>query len=105
MSIQFNPFENQWELFDESTTEDRHQLVKDLIEQGCVSKFEELSLILERSPSSSERYLKQAIESEVFSDKDWKKWKIEANYGGESRDERIQRGKENLEENYRVFSE
>ena len=103
MSIQFNPFENQWELFDESTTEDRHQLVKDLIESGCVSKFEELSLILERSPSSSERYLKQAIESEVFSDKDWKKCKGEAKYGGETKDERIQRGKEYLEENYRVL--
>ena len=54
--------------------------------------------------NSAERYLKQAIESEVFSDKDWKKWKSEAKYGGESEDERIQRGKEYLEENFRVLA-
>ena len=103
MSVQFNPFEKQWELFDESSTEDRHQLVKELIERGCVAMFEELSIILDRSPSSSERYLKQAIESEVFSDKDWKRYKSEAKYGCESREERIQRGKDYLEEKYRVL--
>ena len=80
-----------------TNTEDRHQLVKDLIERGCVTKFMELSMILERSPSSSDRYLKQAIESEIFSDKDWKRYKSEAKYGGKSREERIQRGKEYLE--------
>ena len=103
LSIQFNPFEKKWELFDESSTEDRHQLIKDIIERGCVAKFEELSMILDRSPSSSERYLKQAIESEVFSDKDWKNWKSEAKYNGGTKDERIQRGKKYLEENYRVL--
>ena len=103
MSIQFNPFERRWELFDESSTEDRHQLIKDIIERGCVAKFEELSMILDRSPSSSERYLKQAIESEVFSDKDWKNWKSEAKYNGGTKDERIQRGKKYLEENFRVL--
>ena len=103
MSIQFNPFERRWELFDESSTEDRHQLIKDIIERGCVAKFEELSIILDRSPSSSERYLKQAIESEVFSDKDWKNWKSEAKYNGGTKDERIQRGKKYLEENFRVL--
>ena len=103
MSIQFNPFERRWELFDESSTEDRYQLIKDIIERGCVAKFEELSMILDRSPSSSERYLKQAIESEVFSDKDWKNWKSEAKYNGGTKDERIQRGKKYLEENFRVL--
>ena len=46
-----------------------------LLEETCVSKIEDLSVILERSPSSAERYLKQAIESEVFSDRDWKNLK------------------------------
>ena len=103
MSIQFNPFERRWELFDESSTEDRHQLIKGLLEETCVSKIEDLSVILERSPSSAERYLKQAIESEVFSDKDWKNWKSEAKYNGADKDERIQRGKKYLEENFRVL--
>ena len=57
MSIQFNPFERRWELFDESSTEDRHQLIKGLLEESCVAKIEDLSVILERSPSSAERYL------------------------------------------------
>ena len=78
-------------------------MIKDIIERGCVAKFEELSMILDRSPSSSERYLKQAIESEVFSDKDWKNWKSEAKYNGGTKDERIQRGKKYLEENFRVL--
>ena len=103
MSIQFNPFERRWELFDESSTEDRHQLIKGLLEETCVSKIEDLSVILERSPSSAERYLKQAIESEVFSDRDWKNWKSEAKYNGGTKDERIQRGKKYLEENFRVL--
>lgn len=103
MSIQFNPFERRWELFDESSTEDRHQLIKGLLENSCVSKIEDLSVILERSPSSAERYLKQAIESEVFSDRDWKNWKSEAKYNGGTKDERIQRGKAYLGENYRVL--
>ena len=103
MSIQFNPFERRWELFDESSTEDRHQLIKGLLEESCVSKIEDLSVILERSPSSAERYLKQAIESEVFSDRDWKNWKSEAKYNGGTKDERIQRGKKYLEENFRVL--
>ena len=103
MSIQFNPFERRWELFDESSTEDRHQLIKGLLEESCVAKIEDLSVILERSPSSAERYLKQAIESEVFSDKDWKNWKSEAKYNGGTKDERIQRGKKYLEENFRVL--
>ena len=103
MSIQFNPFEKRWEIFDESSTEDRHQLIKGLLEETCVSKIEDLSVILERSPSSAERYLKQAIESEVFSDRDWKNWKNEAKHNGGTKDERIQRGKKYLEENFRVL--
>ena len=54
--------------------------------------------------NSVERYLKQAIESEIFTDKDWMNWKSGAKYGGESKDERIQRGKDYLEENFRVLA-
>jgi len=103
MFIQFNPFERRWELFDESSTEDRHQLIKGLLENACLSKIEDLSVILDRSLSSTERYLKQAIESEVFSNKDCKNWKSEDKYNCGSKDERIQRGKEYLEENFRVL--
>ena len=41
LSIQFNPIEQQWELFDESITEDRHELVKKLLEKGIVAKNED----------------------------------------------------------------
>ena len=53
--------------------------------------------------NSVERYLKHAIESEFFTDKDWKNWKSEAKYNGGAKDERIQRGKVYLGENYRVL--
>ena len=53
--------------------------------------------------NSVERYLKHAIESEIFTDKDRKNWNSWAKYGGESNDERIQRGKDYLEENFKVL--
>ena len=72
MSIQFNPFEKRWEIFDESSTEDRHQMIKELLEHGYVAKYEDLKDILDRSTSSAERYIKQAIETGCFTEKDWK---------------------------------
>ena len=71
LSIQFNPIEQQWELFDESITEDRHELVKDLLEKGFVVKYEDLKDILDRSASSAVKYIKQAIESGFFKETDW----------------------------------
>ena len=61
-TIQFNPL-RKMEIYDETVTEDRHQLVKELLKMGCVTKYEDLKEILNRSISSSERYLKQAIDS------------------------------------------
>ena len=37
-----------------------------------IAKYEDLSDILERSPSSAERYIKQAIDSEFFKEEEWK---------------------------------
>ena len=42
LSIQLNPFDRKWELFDESSTEDRHQLVMELLKRGYVAKYEDL---------------------------------------------------------------
>ena len=70
LSIQFNPFDRKWELFDESSTEDRHQLVMELLKRGYVAKYEDLKDILGRSASSAERYIKQAIETGWFRDAD-----------------------------------
>ena len=53
LSIQFNPFEKKWELFVESSTEDRHEMVKELVKQGLIAKYEDLKEILERSASSA----------------------------------------------------
>ena len=37
-SIQLNPFDKKWELFDETITEDRHQMITDLIQLSSVAK-------------------------------------------------------------------
>ena len=103
LSIQFNPIEQQWELFDESITEDRHELVKDLLEKGFVAKYEDLKDILDRSASSAERYIKQAIESGFFKEADWRQWKQKAKNGALSRQERIDRAKEYLKANFKVL--
>ena len=103
LSIQFNPFDRKWELFDESSTEDRHQLVMELLKRGYVAKYEDLKDILGRSASSAERYIKQAIETGWFRDADWKEWKQRAKKGYLSREERIKNGKFHLESKYRVL--
>ena len=103
ISIQFNPFEKRWEIFDESGTEDRHQMIKELLEHGYVAKYEDLKDILERSASSAERYIKQAIETGSFSEKDWKKWKYTAKTGSLSREQRIEKGKQLVKDKFRVL--
>ena len=103
MSIQFNPMEKKWELFDESSTEDRHELVKELLERGFIAKYEDLKDVLDRSASSAERYIKQAIESGTFKENQWKEWKHLAKTGKFSREERIKKGKEYLKKKYRVL--
>ena len=92
-TIQFNPFEKKWEIYDETVTEDRHQLVKELLKMGCVTKYEDLKEILNRSISSSERYLKQAIDSGAFSELEWKEWKQKAKLDSLTKDERIKKRK------------
>ena len=103
MSIQFNPFEKRWEIFDESSTEDRHQMIKELLEHGYVAKYEDLKDILDRSTSSAERYIKQAIETGCFSEKDWKEWKYFAKTGAFTREQRIEKGKQLIEKKFRVL--
>ena len=100
MSIQFNPFEKRREIFDESSTEDRHQMIKEILEHGYVAKYEDLKDILDRSTSSAERYIKQAIETGCFSEKDWKYF---AKTGSYSREQRIEKGKQLIEDKYRVL--
>ena len=68
-SIKLNHFDKKWELFDETATEDRHQMIADLIQMGFVSKLEDLKGILGRSVSSADRYVKQAIDSGYLSHK------------------------------------
>ena len=61
-----NPFDKKWELFDETITEDRHQMITDLVQLSCEAKLEDLREILGRSTSSCDRYVKQAIDSGYF---------------------------------------
>ena len=89
-------------MFDESSTEDRHELVKELLEGGFIAKYEDLKDVLDRSASSAERYIKQAIESGIFKENQWKEWKLLAKNGRYSREERIKKGKEYLKNKYRV---
>ena len=37
--------------------------VKELVELGLIAKYEDLKDILDRSPSSAEKYIEQSIES------------------------------------------
>ena len=82
-SIQLNPFDKKWELFDETITEDRHQMITDLIQLSCVAKLEDLREILGRSTSSCDRYVKQAIDSGYFDQRDLKEWKQKAKNSAE----------------------
>ena len=102
MSVQFNPFEKKWEIFDQSSTEDRNELIHELLRKRWVAKYEDLSDILERSPSSAERYIKQAIDSGFIKEEEWKQWKREAKKGGYDRETRIEKGKQHIEDNYRI---
>ena len=56
-SIQLNPYDQKWELYDETLADDRNQMITDLIEKGFVAKLEDLKDIIGRSVSSAERYL------------------------------------------------
>ena len=61
-----------------------------------------MSDILERSPSSAERYIKQAIDSGFFKEEDWQQWKRAENKGYYDRETRIEKGKQHFEDNYKV---
>ena len=102
-TIQFNPFEKKWELFDESSTEDRHEMVKELVELGLIGKYEDLKDILERSASSAERYIKQSIESGFLKESVWRKWKQKAKNSHLSRQERIENGRDYVQNHFRVL--
>ena len=103
LSIQFNPFEKKWELFDESNTEDRHEMVKELVELGLIAKYEDLKDILDRSASSAERYIKQSIESGFLKESVWREWKQKAKNGHLSRQERIEKGRDYVQNHFRVL--
>ena len=103
LSIQFNPFEKKWELFDESSTEDRHEMVKELVELGLIAKYEDLKDILDRSASSAERYIKQSIESGFLKESVWREWKQKAKNGHLSRQERIEKGRDYVQNHFRVL--
>ena len=78
-------------------------MIKKLLENGYVAKYEDLKDILQRSVSSAERYIKQAIETGSFSEKDWKQWKYTAKTGSFSKVERIEKGKQLIEKKFRVL--
>ena len=82
---------------------DRHELVKELLKKGFIAKYEDLKDVLDRSASSAERYIKQAIESRTFKENKWKEWKHQAKNGKLSREERIKKGKEYLKNKYRIL--
>ena len=82
---------------------DRHELVKELLKKGFIAKYEDLKDVLDRSASSAERDIKQAIESGIFKENQWKEWKHLAKMGKLSREERIKKGKEYLKNKYRVL--
>jgi len=98
-----NPFDKKWELFDETATEDLHQMIADLIQMGFVSKLEDLKGILGRSVSSADRYVKQAIDSGYLSQQDWKESKHRAKNSDISKEERIKEAKDFLEANYEIL--
>ena len=99
-SIQLNPYDQKWELYDETLADDRNQMITDLIEKGFVAKLEDLKDIIGRSVSSAERYVKQAIDSGYLSQEDWKESKHRAKNSDISKEERIKEAKDFLEANY-----
>ena len=53
-------------------------MVKELVVQGLIGKYEDLKDILDQSASSAERYIKQSIESGFLKESDWRVWKQKA---------------------------
>ena len=102
-SIQLNPYDQKWELYDETLTDDRNQMITDLIEKGFVAKLEDLKDIIGRSVSSAERYVKQAIDSGYLSQEDWKESKHRAKNSDTSKEERIKEAKDFLQANYEIL--
>ena len=102
-SIQLNPYDQKWELYDETLADDRNQMITDLIEKGFVAKLEDLKDIIGRSVSSAERYVKQAIDSGYLSQEDWKESKQRAKNSDISKEERIKDAKDFLEANYEIL--
>ena len=102
-SIKLNPYDQKWELYDETLADDRNQMITDLIEKGFVAKLEDLKDIIGRSVSSAERYVKQAIDSGYLSQEDWKESKHRAKNSDTSKEERIKDAKDFLEANYEIL--
>ena len=70
---------------------------------GCVTEYEDLKEILNRSISSSERYLKQAIDSAAFLELEWKEWKQKAKLDSLTKDERIKKGRKHIDLHYTIL--
>nr|ALS56071.1 hypothetical protein [uncultured bacterium EIL80B09] len=102
-SIQLNPYDQKWELYDETLADDRNQMITDLIEKGFVAKLEDLKDIIGRSVSSAERYVKQAIDSGYLSQQDWKESKQRAKNSDSPKEERIKEAKDFLQANYEIL--
>lgn len=78
-------------------------MVKELVEQGLIAKYEDLKDILERSASSAERCIKQSIESRFLKENDWREWKQKAKNSPLSRQERIEKGLEYVKNHFKVM--
>ena len=102
-SIQLNPYDQKWELYDETLAYDRNQIITDLTEKGFVAKLEDHKVIIWLSVSSAERYVKQAIDSGYLSQQDWKESKQRAKNSDISKEERIKDAKDFLEANYEIL--
>ena len=78
-------------------------MVMELVELGLIAKYEDLKDILERSASSAERYIKQSIESGFLKESVWREWKQKAKNGHLSRQERIEKGRDYVQNHFRVL--
>ena len=74
------------------------------MELDLIAKYEDLKDILERSASSAERYIKQSIESGFLKESVWREWKQKkAKNGHLSRQERIENGRDYVQNHFRVL--
>ena len=73
------------------------------MEQVLIAKYEDLKDILDRSASSAERYIKQSIESGFLRENDWREWKQKAKNSHLSRQERIERGREYVQDHFKFL--